>query len=331
MKILFYCPFKFSIKNFYKNSWGGIETLNYDLASRLAKNHLFSVYLATHTKHKIKHKSLINLPINDALNKKYEFDVVISSNDAKIFNNFQNSKKIYWMHNTLAIEKAFRKKFFFPLILNKISTVFVSNYLKNITSKIYLFNNKIMIPNFLSENFKDIKRNYSRKKIFIWSVRRDKGLDNVLNIWISKIFPNNRDAKLFIYGLDKNLFKNKLSFFKKKNIYFFGIVDKNKLKTIYSKSLAMICLGYDETFCLNAIEANACGLPIITLGKTALKDFTHHKKNGYLVKDYNDLANQINTLCLSKPTRNIIKFCYQNSKNYLLKKVINKWIDLIKN
>ena len=44
---------------------------------------------------------------------------------------------------------AFTKKLI-PLIRNKITAVYVSKYLKNVTSKIYLFNNKIVIPNFLS-------------------------------------------------------------------------------------------------------------------------------------------------------------------------------------
>ena len=48
----------------------------------------------------------------------------------------------------------------------------------------------------------------------------------------------------------------------------------------------MICLGYDETFCLNAIEANACGLPVITFGETVLKDIIKNNYNGFIVKDY---------------------------------------------
>ena len=43
----------------------------------------------------------------------------------------------------------------------------------------------------------------------------------------------------------------------------------------------MICLGYDETFCLNAIEAMKMGLPVISLGKTALKDKIIPKKTDF--------------------------------------------------
>ena len=55
----------------------------------------------------------------------------------------------------------------------------------------------------------------------------------------------------------------------------------------------MICLGYDETFCLNALEANSCGLPIITFGKTALKDYSISNYNSIIAKNFNDLENKI--------------------------------------
>lgn len=51
----------------------------------------------------------------------------------------------------------------------------------------------------------------------------------------------------------------------------------------------MICLGYDETFCLNALEANSCGLPIITFAKTALKDYSKHNYNSIIAKDFHDI------------------------------------------
>ena len=42
----------------------------------------------------------------------------------------------------------------------------------------------------------------------------------------------------------------------------------------------MICLGYDETFCLNAIKSMRMGLPVISLCETALKEIIKHNRNG---------------------------------------------------
>ena len=322
MKILLYCPFSFNLFSNNLIKIGGIETLNYELAQKLAKINKLQIYLATDTKKIITINNIKNLPIKDLDKTKINFDVIISSNYSKIFNYFPNSKKIYWMHNTLSFEKALRKKILFSLLFNKVKVVFVSKYLSNITSNLYLFNKRMVIPNFLSSTFVNLKRNYSRKKIFVWSVKRDRGLKNVIDIWIKKIHPTNPEAKLYIYGINKKSFRKDINFYKKHNIYFFGLVQKRILKKIYNKSLAMICLGYDETFCLNALEANACGLPIITFGHTALKDFTFNNKNGYLVNNYDELAKKINHLCKSKINKDIINYSYDYSKKFDLDKVL---------
>ena len=329
MNILIYCPFDFNLNMNHLDQLGGIETLNLELSKKLS-NYNHNVFLATHCNKILRFKNLINIPIKKLSKTSYDFDIIISSNDSRIFNHFPNKKKILWLHNTLAIEKAIRKKLFFPIIFNRINTVFVSNYLKKITSNFYLFKKKIVVNNFLPKIFETTKRNYSRKKIFIWSVQRQKGLQETLDIWVNKINIKQKDIKLYIYGVPKKPFKNKLIYYKKKNIFFFDRVSKHKLKDIYNKSLAMICLGYDETFCLNALEANSCGLPIITFGKTALKDFTINNKNGFLINNYIDLENKILDLSVSKVNKDIINYCYNNSKKFYLNKIISQWLKVIK-
>ena len=96
--------------------------------------------------------------------------------------------------------------------------------------------------------------------------------------------------------------------------------------------MGMICLGYDETFCLNALEANACGLPVITFGKTALNEMITDKKNGFIINTFDDLKKKINyILHLKKKQRiNLIKNSIQNSKKYNIKNIIYLWLKLLK-
>jgi glycosyltransferase involved in cell wall biosynthesis len=329
MKILFYCPFNFNLKSKNLDKLGGIETLNFELAIKLSNfNH--EIFLATHSEKTIKKNKIYNIPIKELFYKNHNFDLIISSNNSKIFNHFKNSRKILWLHNTLAIEKAIRRGFLFPIIFNKVNALFVSKYLNKNTSFFYLFNKRKVLPNFLPAKFERVKKNYDREKIFVWSVQREKGLQQVLNLWSEKIFTKRNDIKLYIYGIEKKKFRNKLRYYQKLNIFFFDRVPKQKLKNIYNKSLAMICLGYDETFCLNALEANACGLPILTFGKTALYDFTINKKNGFLVDNFDDLGNKILDLSKSNINKDITNYCYNNSKKFYLDKIIFKWLKLIK-
>ena len=94
----------------------------------------------------------------------------------------------------------------------------------------------------------------------------------------------------------------------------------------------MICLGYDETFCLNAIEANSCGLPVISFGKTALIDLVKNNYNGFIVKDFKGLSKKI--MYLLKSNNKIkLKFtnnCITYSKKFSLNSIFYAWLKLIK-
>ena len=96
MKILLYVNSKQNLKKL--NKLGGIEILNYDLFKFLNKNH---------------YTILTNSLSNKIRN--IDWDITISSNDANIFNSVNTKRKIFWLHNKLQIEKAFRKKQLFSL------------------------------------------------------------------------------------------------------------------------------------------------------------------------------------------------------------------------
>lgn len=236
------------------------------------------------------------------------------------------------MHNTLALEKAFRKKKLFSLLNSKITTIFVSKYLNNVTSKLYFFNKRIVIPNFLTSEYKKNKINNRRNKIIIWSVQRKRGLKETINMWIKYIYPKNQDAKFFIFAVEKDKSFKSMKFYTKYNIFFFGRVPKNKLNDIYNKSSIAICLGYDETFCLNAIEANSCGLPILTFGKTALNEIVKHNHNGFIVDNFKEMAITLNRY-LNLDNSFLKKYAqnsFNSSKKYNLDKIVNYWTKLLR-
>lgn len=331
MNILFYCPFKFSIKSKNLSSLGGIESLNVELCRELVK-FKFNIFLATYCNKLTKVNGLTNIPIGKIKTKKNKinFDIIVSSNDSIIFNKFEHTKKILWMHNPLSIEKSIRKKKFFSIIKNKVSAVFVSKYLKEKTSNLYFFNKKIVISNFLSKIFQNQNISFKRNQIIVWSVQRNKGLDETIKMWINKVYPKNNKIKFYIFGVDKTKYLTQLKYLKRFNIFFLGRVPKEKLKKIYSKSLAMICLGYDETFCLNALEANASGLPLLTFGKTALKDYSINNYNSFVLKNFNELSNKILLISKNGLNKKLVLNSFKKSKEFQLKKIVKSWVNLLK-
>ena len=333
MNILLSCPSKFNLESKNLKKLGGIESLNLELAKSLSKDKN-NVTLATDCKKTIIKNKITNIPIYKLKNnaKNYSFDTIISSNDTSLYSYFKKSKKILWLHNKLQIEKSLRKKNFFSINYHRPYVVFVSNYLHNFTSNFLLFKKRFVISNFLSNSFIIKKMNFNRKKIFVWSVQRDRGLSELIEIWINKIYQRDKSVKLYIFGVNNKISKSKLTFLRSKNIFFYGRVSKLKLKKTYLNSLAMICLGYDETFCLNALEANSCGLPVITLGKTALKDYSISNYNSIIAKNFNDLENKIfYLLSLSKHKKNIlIRNSFNHSKKFRLNIIYKLWLKLFK-
>ena len=328
MNILFYCPFNFDINSPNLKSLGGIESLNLELSKYLSQSH-YKIFLATNCKKIIKKKNLINIPINLLLKNisSYKFDKIISSNDPSIFNHSKGSKNFLWIHNKLPLEKAIRKKKFFSIIRNRITAIFVSNYLLKKTSNIYNFNNKFVISNFLDPTFSNIKIKINRKPYFIWSVQRKVGLKEILNIWIKRIFKYNSKAKLFVFGIDKKSFTQKdIKTFLNYNIFLKGRVSKKILKSHYNISMGMICLGYDETFCINAIEAFSCGLPLITFGLTAVDELINNK-NSFKISEFIDFDKTIlKIINMNKYQRKrYIYYCYDFSKRYRIKQIAPFW------
>ena len=64
--------------------------------------------------------------------------IILSVQMSHIFSIILKNQKNILMHNTLALEKAFRKKKLISLLINKITSVFVSKYLKK-KHQIYIF------------------------------------------------------------------------------------------------------------------------------------------------------------------------------------------------
>lgn len=334
MNLLINCPFKFTIKDFDSAMIGGIESLNIDLVNKFAKNK-YNVTFSTIFNEKMFVKNRIkSIPIEQLKKdpKKFNFDYIISSNDSTIFDYFPKSKKFLWLHNKLQIEKAIRKKQFFSILRTRPTAVFVSNYLDKLTSSFFFFKKRITINNFLLSNFKLISPyKNKRKPIFVWSVARNRGLQETIQMWIDKIYPISNNARFFILGNNKFYSKFSKSFLESKNIFFKGRVDKKTLKKIYLESTAMICLGYDETFCLNAIEAMKMGLPVISLGETALNELIINKKNGYKINNIENIYKPIlNLIDLNSNQRNkISKSSIKFTKKFNSKYVFNKWNNLI--
>jgi glycosyltransferase involved in cell wall biosynthesis len=322
MKLLFINNGLTSLNNRNINKNGGIEHCNIELVKRLSLlGH--DVSLVSKIRKKQKKYNIVNFPFDYLKQRDFcsTYDVIIGSNYSQAFKSEQKSIKVLWMHNELQIEKSLRKKEFLPIILNRPHVVFVSNYLKQLTSSFYPFKSKTIISNGCSDLFLNNKRNKIIKQIFIWTIKRDKGLSEIIDIWCRIIFKKLPLAELHVHGLNVPKKQNINIDYDKFNIKFFGVVGRDFLAKKYKYSTAMLHPGYDETFCISALEALASGLPIITFNRSALSELVINNINGYIVNTFENMAEKTLNLAmdksqLSKLSNNAIKiskkFCWNN-------------------
>jgi glycosyltransferase involved in cell wall biosynthesis len=116
------------------------------------------------------------------------------------------------------------------------------------------------------------------------------------------------------------------------NIKFFGVVSRDFLANKYKYSTAMLHPGYDETFCISALEALASGLPVITFNRTALAERVVNNINGYRVATFEDMAAKAINLAANKSK--LIKLsnnASKSSKKYCWNNVALKWNKYLNN
>ena len=170
------------------------------------------------------------------------------------------------------------------------------------------------------------QRSKNIKPIFIWTIKREKGLNEIIDIWCKKIFIELPLAELHIHGIRKS---KKFFFnidYNKFGIKFFGLVSREFLANKYKFSTAMLHPGYDETFCISALEALSSGLPVITINRTALAERVINGYNGFKVNNFDDMADvAINLFKNEAISKRLSNNAANGSKKFRWENIIFRW------
>ena len=125
---------------------------------------------------------------------------------------------------------------------------------------------------------------------FLGRLEKRKGVDFLIKS-IPIVKGRLDDVQLFIAGdgvlrsyLENYIKKNHLE----NNVHLLGTVDDTAVNEWYNKVSLVIIPSVFEGFGLTAIEAMACGTPLIATDVDALRDVIHDDVNGLLVQ-YNDV------------------------------------------
>ena len=229
--------------------------------------------------------------------------------------------KYYW-------KEYMGKKGIIGFILEKISSklpnkiISISKHTTNKLSKnLNADINKIVtIPNGI--DFKEIQKIKPSKEtsdvIFAGRLLSHKNIDLLI-----KSLPKEKKLIIIGDGPEKENLTNLAKSLNKK-IVFKGFIDKNKeVISLIKSSKVFVLPSTREGFGIVVIEANACGIPVITTNHkdNASKDLISQGKNGY-ISNLNEKSISENILKAIKNYKNMKKDCLKTAK-------INDWDNLI--
>jgi glycosyltransferase involved in cell wall biosynthesis len=101
------------------------------------------------------------------------------------------------------------------------------------------------------------------------------------------------DWRLTIIGdgpLEIDLREAALEFGLADRVNFVGWVDRSRLRGIYRSADIFLSTSARESFGLAALEARACGVPVIAIEDSAVSDFITHELSGLLARNDKDFA-----------------------------------------
>jgi len=224
--------------------------------------------------------------------KKLKIPVIIKIDDA-IYAKSKGLKslqrKIEKIYNTKTLKNSTK-----ILVSNEITKNIINNYyhipIKNIS----------IVPNGVDTSKYYTQNKISHKIIFSGAMYHHRGLDILLNA-AQKIIKINPKIKFILFGSGPEL--EKLKEFTQKNdlnqnVKFEGWVDRNKIPDYLSE--ANIGIGplrstevTNGALPIKVLEYMASSLPIIAIKNTLPEDILEDGKNGFFVKDENELIEKI--------------------------------------
>lgn len=258
-------------------------------------------------------------------------------------------KYIFWMHNKLTYEEI--RLFDRWDAVKRVICVgreMYDYYLDDMVCKKMDYAINMFVPP--TEN-KIRGAEYAPVVTYMGSLTYDKNFHLLTAIWkdVLKEVPN---AELHVIGsgklYDKNSVMGSFGFAEKEyeetflpgitddkgellpGVIFYGILGDEKYDVFQKTAVGVVNPMATETFCLAAIEMEACGAPIVTRRKNGLLDTVQDGKTGILYKDISSLPEVIIKLLKDKELNDrYSKAAIEFARNdFLPEKIIPKWLQI---
>ena len=227
----------------------------------------------------------------------------------------------YWLSGLVA--KEIKSKFGIPYIFTSHSYgKFIHQDSKRITSEYKILSKADLVTssskfeyNFLNQNyetpeqklrivypgvdvdlFKPTPTNQENTLLVVGRIQPQKGQINTLKLFHNLLLlspdlklnfvggPSGNDGKEYLKTIENEIEQKGL----KNNVQFLNSVTQEQLINEYNKAKIVVHASQYETFGLIALEANACGVPVVSINQGPLKETIENGHNGYIAETFED-------------------------------------------
>ena len=284
MKICFLdnSPIPYTTNDLNSKDIRGAESVLIHLSNELTKLDnkvvVFNNSLENKTINGVKWSNLNNV------NKNITYDLAFTNNDMKLFDKIIANKYVAFSHSIQTIEKFIRKGQLISYLKYKPKIILLGKYHSNKRSYLLKMFGSINLEWAVDPLFLETKLDEGIiENRAIFTSRRDRNLDMLIDIWKKKIFTQNKSIKL--YTTPSNLIDNNY------NIFTRNFNDKQSMVKDLLKSKVLLVPGHKgEIFCIAAEEARELCIPIVTLGIGSLSERVEHGITGFVAKNYEEFA-----------------------------------------
>jgi glycosyltransferase involved in cell wall biosynthesis len=168
-------------------------------------------------------------------------------------------------------------RLFLPILAKRVRIIFTpSEYVRQKVMKKFGVENVIITPNGVDPSVfhphaQQTTYDFPEKYIlFVGSIQPRKNLDGLMKAW-HDVKNEHMDTWLVVAGEAGHVFRN-VKFFGGERIRFLNYVAEDDLPGIYANAELLVLPSFDEGFGLPALEAMACGTPVIVSDGGALPE-----------------------------------------------------------
>ncbi len=234
----------------------------------------------------------------------------------------------------------FRKSFatwyrlFLPILAKRVAVIFApSEYVKRKIRARFGVSRVIVTPNGVNgtlfhpsaqQNKYDLPQKYI---LFVGTLESRKNLDGLLQAWM-QIESDFADVSLIVAGTYGKIFSPLRLTKQVERVHFLGYVEEEDLPGLYARAMFFVLPSFDEGFGLPALEAMACGTPVLVSNVGALCEIVGDSGLIFDLSQRNSLSNAIaeclanNSLRLSLKEKGIARaksFSWQKTADVIWK------------